>query len=124
MPVIISLAFWSSGELSPLALVQLQITRKPQGPHLLYSFSHLHITLLIVLITKLLTCLFYLCIFFAKKLCGYNLSRSTIDWITDYLTSRPQYVRVHDAKSKIITTNIGAPQVTVLSPFFIDTLYF
>ncbi|KAK0147910.1 hypothetical protein N1851_012371 [Merluccius polli] len=28
----------------------------------------------------------------------------------DYLTSRPQYVRVHDTKSEIITTNIGAPQ--------------
>lgn len=58
----------------------------------------------------------------AKKLFGFNLHKSTVAWITDYLTSRPQYVRVHDTKSEIITTNIGAPQGTVLSPFLF-TLY-
>ena len=58
----------------------------------------------------------------AKKLFGFNLHKSTVAWITEYLTSRPQYERVHNTKSEIITTNIGAPQGTVLSPFLF-TLY-
>lgn len=58
----------------------------------------------------------------AKKLYGFNLHKSTVGWITDYLTCRPQYVRIQNSTSETIKTNIGAPQGTVLSPFLF-TLY-
>ena len=39
-------------------------------------------------------------------------------WVLDYLTSRPQYVKLGPSvTSRTICTNTGAPQGTVLSPF-------
>ncbi|KAK3568773.1 hypothetical protein QTP86_017433, partial [Hemibagrus guttatus] len=43
-------------------------------------------------------------------------------WIIDYLTNRPQYVRLRDCVSEVVVCNTGAPQGTVLSPFLF-TLY-
>jgi len=45
-----------------------------------------------------------------------------VAWITDYLTSRPQYVRLQGSVSDVLLSNTGAPQGTVLSPFLF-TLY-
>ena len=43
-------------------------------------------------------------------------------WTTDYLTNRPQFVRLHHYVSDVILCSTGAPQSTVLSPFLF-TLY-
>ena len=52
------------------------------------------------------------------KLLYMNLCPSLITWIKNYLTSRPQYVRLRPSTlSDVIITNTGAPQGTVLSPF-------
>ncbi len=45
-----------------------------------------------------------------------------VRWITDYLTGRPQYVRLRDYTSQTVVSSIGAPQGTVLSPVLF-TLY-
>ena len=37
--------------------------------------------------------------------------------IVDYLTGRPQYVRLQHCVSDAVVSNTGAPQETVLSPF-------
>jgi len=47
---------------------------------------------------------------------------STVSWITDYLTGRPQYVRLGSVLSDVVVSDVGAPQGTVLSPFLF-TLY-
>ncbi|XP_051776198.1 uncharacterized protein LOC127526095 [Erpetoichthys calabaricus] len=39
-----------------------------------------------------------------------------VAWIVDYLTDRPQYVRLGNCRSYIVVSNTGAPQGTVLSP--------
>ncbi|KAI4903024.1 hypothetical protein NFI96_010063 [Prochilodus magdalenae] len=44
------------------------------------------------------------------------------NWIQDYLTNRPQYVRARDCVSDKVVSSTGAPQGTVLAPFFF-TLY-
>jgi len=43
-------------------------------------------------------------------------------WITNYLTSRPQYVRLQSNMSDTILSNTGAAQGTVLSPFLFTHL--
>ncbi|KAK0145761.1 RNA-directed DNA polymerase from mobile element jockey [Merluccius polli] len=43
-------------------------------------------------------------------------------WTTDYLTNRPQFVRLHNCVSDVVLCSTGAPQGTVLSPFLF-TLY-
>ncbi|XP_049926802.1 uncharacterized protein LOC126406528 [Epinephelus moara] len=45
-----------------------------------------------------------------------------VSWIVDYLTGRPQYVRLWHCVSDTVVSNTGAPQGTVLSPFLF-TLY-
>ena len=58
-----------------------------------------------------------------QKLAGMNVDIRTILWIFDYLTNRPQFVRVQNNSnsivynSNIVLTNTGAPQGTVLAPF-------
>ncbi|XP_033181736.1 uncharacterized protein LOC113148445 [Anabas testudineus] len=44
------------------------------------------------------------------------------EWILDYLTNRPQFVRARDCTSDRVTCSVGAPQGTVLAPFLF-TLY-
>ncbi|KAI3356781.1 hypothetical protein L3Q82_003322 [Scortum barcoo] len=43
-------------------------------------------------------------------------------WVTNYLTDRPQFVRLQDCVSDVVVCSTGAPQGTVLSPFLF-TLY-
>ncbi|KAJ8273972.1 hypothetical protein COCON_G00085970 [Conger conger] len=45
-----------------------------------------------------------------------------VSWITDYLTERPQFVRLKDCFSEQVVSSTGAPQRTVLSPVLF-TLY-
>ncbi len=52
----------------------------------------------------------------AVKLSDLGLNTSLCDWIQDFLTARPQVVKVGQFTSNSITLNIGAPQGWVLSP--------
>ncbi len=52
----------------------------------------------------------------ASKLTDLCLNSSLCDWIQDFLTSRPQVVKVGQFISNSITLNVGAPQGCVLSP--------
>ncbi len=56
----------------------------------------------------------------ALKLTDLGLNALLCDWIQDFLTSRPQVVKVGQFTSNSITLNVGAPQGCVLSPL----LYF
>lgn len=63
----------------------------------------------------------------SSHLLGGKLERAGVDrhlaaWTTDYLTNRPQYVRLRDCVSDVVVCSTGAPQGTVLSPFLF-TLY-
>ncbi len=51
-----------------------------------------------------------------SKLTGLGLNTSLCDWIQDFLTGRPQVVKVGQFISNCITLNVGAPQGCVLSP--------
>ncbi len=52
----------------------------------------------------------------ASKLTVLGLNSSLCDWIQDFLTGRPQVVKVGQFTSNSITLNVGAPQGCVLSP--------
>ncbi len=52
----------------------------------------------------------------ASKLTDLGLNSSFCDWIQDFLTGRPQVVKVGQFISNSITLNVGAPQGCVLSP--------
>ncbi|TWW75382.1 putative RNA-directed DNA polymerase from transposon BS [Takifugu flavidus] len=56
------------------------------------------------------------------KLEGVGVDCHLAAWKTDYLTNRPQYVRLRDCESDVVVCSTGAPQGTVLSPFLF-TLY-
>ncbi len=58
----------------------------------------------------------------AVKLSDLGLNTSLCDWIQDFLTARPQVVKVGQFTSNSITLNIGASQGCVLSPL-LYTLY-
>ncbi len=58
----------------------------------------------------------------ASKLTDLGLNSSLCDWIQDFLTGRPQVVKVGQFTSNSITLNVGAPQGCVLSPL-LYTLY-
>ena len=57
-----------------------------------------------------------------KKLHKTQVDASTITWITDYQTNRPQLVRLNGCVSDQVISSTGAPQGTVLSPVLF-TLY-
>ncbi len=52
----------------------------------------------------------------AVKLSDLGLNTSLCDWIQDFLTTRPQVVKIGQFAYNSITLNIGAPQGCVLSP--------
>ncbi len=52
----------------------------------------------------------------AVKLTDLGLNSSLCDWIQEFLTDRPQVVKMGQFTSNSITLNIGAPQGCVLSP--------
>ncbi|XP_049911756.1 uncharacterized protein LOC126397200 [Epinephelus moara] len=56
------------------------------------------------------------------KLTAMLVNPPLVSWIVDYLTGRPQYVRLRHCVSDTVVSNTGAPQGTVLSPFLF-TLY-
>ncbi|KAL2103182.1 hypothetical protein ACEWY4_000050 [Coilia grayii] len=56
------------------------------------------------------------------KLLRMGVESGLVTWITDYLTERPQFVRLGDLTSQAVVSSIGAPQGTVLSPVLF-TLY-
>ena len=57
-----------------------------------------------------------------EKLRVMGVDDTMISWITDYLTGRPQFVRLGSVLSDMVVSDTGAPQGTVLSPFLF-TLY-
>ncbi|KAI4875863.1 hypothetical protein NFI96_034109, partial [Prochilodus magdalenae] len=56
------------------------------------------------------------------KLMKMEVDMHLVTWITDYLTGRPQHVRIRDCSSDTVNSSTGAPQGTVLSPVLF-TLY-
>ncbi len=52
----------------------------------------------------------------AVKLSDLGITSSLCDWIQDFLTARPQVVKVGQFTSNSITLNVGTPQGCVLSP--------
>ncbi len=52
----------------------------------------------------------------AVKLSDLGITSSLCDWIQDFLTARPQVVKVGQFTSNSIPLNVGAPQGCVLSP--------
>ena len=58
----------------------------------------------------------------SNKLLQLGLSTSLCNWLLDFLTGRPQAVRVGSNTSSTITLNTGAPQGCVLSPLLFTLL--
>ena len=56
------------------------------------------------------------------KLQKQEVPAALVHWVFNFLSNRPQCVRVGDIKSPVLISNTGAPQVCVLSPF-VYTLY-
>ncbi len=56
------------------------------------------------------------------KLLSMQVDPCLVSWITNYLTDRPQYVRLKDITSDTVVSSTGAPQGTVLAPLLF-TLY-
>lgn len=58
----------------------------------------------------------------SDKLLQMGVDAHLVSWIGDYLTERPQFVRLKDCLSDTVISSTGAPQGTVLSPVLF-TLY-
>ncbi|KAK2189868.1 hypothetical protein NP493_95g05039 [Ridgeia piscesae] len=56
------------------------------------------------------------------KLQKLDVPAALVHWVFNFLSNRPQCVRVGDIKSPVLVSNTGAPQGCVLSPF-LYTLY-
>ena len=52
------------------------------------------------------------------KLQKLEVPAALVHWVFNFLSNRPQCVRVGDIKSPVLVSNTGAPQGCVLSPFF------
>ena len=50
-----------------------------------------------------------------EKLAAMQVDAPLVSWIVDYLTGRPQHVRLQHCVSDSVVSNTGAPQGTVLS---------
>ncbi|TWW73441.1 hypothetical protein D4764_15G0008350 [Takifugu flavidus] len=55
------------------------------------------------------------------KLEKMQMDAPLVSWIEDYLTGRPQFVRLRSCVFDPLMSNTGAPQGTVLSPFLFTT---
>ena len=51
------------------------------------------------------------------KLQQLEVPAALVHWVFNFLSNRPQCVRVGDIKSPVLASNTGAPQGCVLSPF-------
>ena len=56
------------------------------------------------------------------QVCSLKVPAAFVHWVFNFLSNRPQCVRVGDIKSPVIDSNTGAPQGCVLSPV-LYTLY-
>ena len=54
------------------------------------------------------------------KLCDLDNDPSLHNWILDFLTNRPQAVRINDYTSSTLILNTGIPQGCVLSPILLS----
>ncbi len=52
-----------------------------------------------------------------NKLENAGLHQSMVSYFMDYLSDRPQYVRMHNCVSQVVTCSTGVPQGMVLAPF-------
>ncbi|KAI3377377.1 hypothetical protein L3Q82_008568, partial [Scortum barcoo] len=52
----------------------------------------------------------------------FGLSSTLCNWVLDFLTDRPQSVRIHDVSSSSISLSTGSPQGCVLSPLLFTLL--
>jgi len=59
---------------------------------------------------------------FVLKLRSLGLNTSLCNWILDFLTGRPQVVRMGSLTSSVLTLSTGHPQGCILSPL-LYTLY-
>ncbi|KAI3376533.1 hypothetical protein L3Q82_016993 [Scortum barcoo] len=57
-----------------------------------------------------------------QKLTTLGLSLTLCNWVLDFLTDRPQSVRIHDVSSSSISLSTGSPQGCVLSPLLFTLL--
>ncbi|KAI3363340.1 hypothetical protein L3Q82_011965, partial [Scortum barcoo] len=57
-----------------------------------------------------------------QKLTTLGLSSTLCNWVLDFLTDRPQSVRIHDVSSSSISLSTGSPQGCVLSPLLFTLL--
>ncbi len=60
---------------------------------------------------------------FKNKLENARLHQSVVSWLMDYLSNRPQYVRMHNCVTQVVMCSTGVPQGTVLAPFLLYFLY-
>ncbi|KAI3358986.1 hypothetical protein L3Q82_015366 [Scortum barcoo] len=74
-------------------------------------------------------CGFHLCVQYTiipqtlvQKLTTLGLSSTLCNWVLDFLTDRPQSVRIHDVSSSSISLSTGSPQGCVLSPLLFTLL--
>lgn len=58
-----------------------------------------------------------------EKLTTMQVDPLLVSWIIDYLTSRPQFVRLGSIRSDVVTSSTGVPQGTVLAPPPLYTLH-
>ena len=58
-----------------------------------------------------------------QKLDRLGMNTTLCNWLLDFLTGRPQAVRVGGNTSSTITLNTGAPQGCVLSPLLFTSLF-
>lgn len=52
-----------------------------------------------------------------SKMENAGVHHGMVNWIIDYLSNRPQYVRMQDCVSQVVRCSTGVPQGTVLAPF-------
>lgn len=58
-----------------------------------------------------------------KKLSTMQVDPSLISWMTDYLTDRPQFVRIGSSISSSTTSSTGAPHCTLFSVSTVQAVF-
>ena len=51
-----------------------------------------------------------------KKLQHYGKQCLALDWFTNYLSHRHQYVKINDIESSVLPIKCGVPQCSILGP--------
>lgn len=55
-----------------------------------------------------------------SKMENSGVHQSMVNWLTDYLSNRPQYVRMQDCVSQVVKYSTGVPQAPFLFTFYIS----